>query len=83
MSDEYAIDQLCAPLAVTRSGDHAWAGRLPGSRAPANAAWLPLIEQAQRESRQTYGRPRVQHWLTQHGQVCGRHRVARRIRSAG
>ena len=83
MHDEYAIDQLCATLAVTRSGYHAWAGRLPGPRAQANTALLPPIAQAHRESRQTYGSPRVQHWLQQHGQPCGRHRVARLMRSVG
>ena len=83
MRDEYSIEQLCATLAVTRSGYHAWAGRSPGPRAQANTDLLPLIEQAHRESRQTYGSPRVQHWLQQHGQPCGRHRVARLMRSVG
>ena len=83
MHDEYSIDQLCVTLAVTRSGYHAWASRASGVRAQANAALLPLIEQAHQESRQTYGSPRMQHWLQQHGQRCGRHRVARLMRSAG
>ena len=84
MHDEYSIDQLCATLAVTRSGYHAWAGRAraPGPRAQANAALLPLIEQAHEASRRTYGSPRVHRWLQQHGQSCGRHRVARLMRAA-
>ena len=53
MHDQYPIDQLCATLAVTRSGYHAWAARRPGPRAQANATLLPLIKQAHRESRQT------------------------------
>jgi len=83
MQPEYAIDQLCATLAVTRSGYHAWASREPGVRAQANAAWLPLISRAHLESRQTYGSPRVHRWLQQHGQPCGRHRVARLMRATG
>ena len=83
MRAEYSIDQLCATLVVTRSGYHAWAGRSPGPRAQANTALWPLIEQAYRESRQTYGSPRVQHWLLQHGQPCGRQRVARLMRAVG
>ena len=83
MHDEYSIDQLCATLAVTRSGYHAWAGRLRGPRAQANTALLPLFEQAHRESRQTYGSPRVHRWLQQHGQPCDRHRVARLMRATG
>ena len=83
MHDQYPIEQLCATLAVTRSGYHAWAGRPPGPRAQANAVLLPLITQAHRESRQTYGSPRVQRWLQQHGQPCGRQRVARLMRAVG
>ena len=81
MDAEYHLADLCAALSVTRSGYHAWAGRQPGPRAQANAALLLFIEQAQLESRRTYGSPRVHQWLQQHGQACGRHRVARLIRS--
>jgi putative transposase len=82
MQPEYPIEQLCATLRVTRSGYHAWVGRRPGPRAQANATLLPLIEQAHRESRRTYGSPRVHRWLQQHGQHCGRHRIARLMRAA-
>ena len=83
MQTQYAITELCATLDVTRSGYHAWAGRQPGLRAQANAALLPLIAQAHQASRQTYGSPRVHRWLQQHGQACGRHRIARLMRVAG
>lgn len=83
MQTEYSIAELCGTLNVTRSGYHAWAGRQPGVRAQANAALLPLITQAHRESRQTYGSPRILNWLHQHGQRCGRTRIARLMRSAG
>jgi transposase InsO family protein len=83
MSDEYPVQVLCATLEVSASGYHAWAGRAPGVRAKANAALLPLIVEAHRESRQTYGSPRITHWLRGHGQACGRVRVARLMRLAG
>lgn len=83
MHAEYPIDQLCATLAVTRSGYHAWVRRAPGIRAQANAALLPLIAQAHRESRQTYGSPRIRIWLRHRGQHCGRRRVARLMQVAG
>ena len=83
MHAEYSIDQLCATLAVTRSGYHAWASREPGVRAQANAALLPLITQAHRESRQTYGSPRIRIWLQEHGQACGRQRISKLMRVAG
>jgi putative transposase len=82
MQDEYPIAPLCAALQVTRSGYHAWAQRRPGPRAQANAALLPLIEQAHRESRRTYGSPRVHQWLRHRGHACGRHRIARLMRTA-
>jgi putative transposase len=83
MQTEYSIAELCGTLAVTRSGYHAWASREPGVRAQANAALLPLIAKAHRESRQTYGSPRIHHWLHQRGLRCGRVRVARLMRVAG
>jgi len=83
MSQDYPIADLCEALRVTRSGYHAWAARRPGPRARSNAELLPLIEQAHVESRRTYGSPRVHRWLRQHGQACGRHRIARLMRMAG
>lgn len=82
MTSEYPIADLCQALKVTRSGYHAWAARRPGPRAQANAALLPLIEQAHVESRHTYGSPRVHRWLVQRGHDCGRHRIARLMRQA-
>ena len=82
MNQEYSIADLCQALAVTRSGYHARASRQPGVRAQANAALLPLIEQAHLESRRTYGSPRVHRWLVQRGHCCGRHRIARLMRQA-
>ena len=83
MHTEYPIDQLCATLGVTRSGYHAWVSREPGVRAQANAALLSLITQAHRESRQTYGSPRIRIWLQEHGQSCGRQRISKLMRAAG
>ena len=83
MSAEYSIHELCAAFGVTHTGYHAWAGRAPGQRAQANTALLPLINQAHRESRQTYGSPRLMRWLRARGHRCGRMRIARLMRQAG
>ena len=83
MSTEYAVNVLCATLDVSASGYHAWSRRTPSQRTQANAALLPLIAEAHRESRQTYGSPRITHWLRDHGQPCGRVRVAKLMRQAG
>jgi putative transposase len=83
MSHEYPINVLCATLGVSASGYHAWTLRAPSARAQANVALLPLITEAYRESRQTYGSPRITHWLRTHGQPCSRGRVAKLMRQAG
>ncbi len=83
MSADYHLSLLCDVLAVSRSGYHAWAARLPGARAQADVALLPLITQAHGESRQTYGSPRIRHWLRQHGHRCGQRRIARLMRQQG
>jgi len=83
MSADYPMNVLCDTLAVSRSGYHAWASRLPGPRARADAALLPLIARAHGESRQTYGSPRIRHWLRENGHRCGRSRIARLMRDIG
>ena len=80
MQEDHSIAALCDALAVSRSGYHAWAARVPGPRAQADAALWPLIEAAYEKSRQTYGSPRIRQWLGRHGQKCSRHRVARLMR---
>jgi len=83
MQPEYSIVELCAALAVRRSGYHAWVSRSPGPRAQADALLLPLIRQAHQDSRQTYGSPRIRIWLQERGQCCGRRRISRLMRQAG
>jgi len=83
MQPDYSIVELCAALAVSRSGYHAWAGRQPGPRAQADERLLPLITQPHRASRQICGSPRITRWLAERGHRCGRVRVARLMRQAG
>ena len=80
MQEEHSIADLCDALAVSRSGYHAWAARVPGARAQANAVLWPLIEAAYEKSRQSYGSPRLCQKLKQQGHRCSRHRVARLMR---
>ena len=83
MQNEYSIADMCGALRVTRSGYHAWMRRVPGPRAQTDARLLPLIQQAHKESRQTYGSPRIRSWLRQRGQRCGRTRISRLMRTHG
>jgi transposase InsO family protein len=83
MKDDYSISELCEALAVSRSGYHEAQSRKPGPRAQANTALLPLIAQAHRDSRQTYGSPRIVRWLHERGHRCGRVRIARLMKENG
>jgi len=79
----YPVRVLCRVLQVTRSGFYAWLGRRPSSRAAANDRLQVAIRAAHRQSRGTYGSPRVQRELVAQGFATGRHRVARQMRALG
>ena len=80
----YPIAVLCEVLEVSRSGFHAWQNRAPSPRDRRDAQLLALIEPIHRESRRTYGSPRVHAELRlDHGVQVGRKRVERLMRQAG
>ena len=80
----HSVARLCQVLHVSRSGFYAWLGRQPAARAQADAALTEQIAVIHRESRGTYGVPRVHAELADvHGVRCGRKRVARLMRTAG
>jgi hypothetical protein len=62
----YPVKRLCQLCEVSRSGFYAWLKRPPSARELADRALLLEIEQIHRDSRCTYGAPRV------HGQLARR-----------
>ena len=81
---QHSVARLCRVLQVSRSGFYAWLGRQPSARARADAALAEQIQTIHRESRGTYGVPRVHAELAAaHGVRCGRNRVARLMRATG
>jgi len=75
---------MCKVLGVSRSGYYAWLGRGPSWRARRDAKLLTRIETIHRESRGTYGAPRVHAELVLgDGVRCSQKRVARLMRQAG
>ena len=69
---------------MSRSGFHAWQRRPPSRRADQDASLLALIEPIHRESRRSYGSPRVHAELRlDHDVRVGRKRVERLMRQAG
>jgi putative transposase len=69
-------------LGVSRSGYYAWRSRPPSERTRLDAVLSEKIETIHRNSRATYGAPRVHAELRALGIRCGRKRVARLMRRA-
>ena len=74
---------MCRVLVVSRSGYYRWAGRSPSRQTQENQRLLERINEIFEKSHKTYGSPRVTEALRAEGTKCGRHRVARIMRSAG
>ncbi|MGH3929403.1 MAG: IS3 family transposase [Pseudonocardiaceae bacterium] len=81
---EIDIAVACRILGVSRSGYYAWLGRPPSARHEANTLLLKHIKEVHKDSRETYGWPRVHAELTLGlGLVVNHKRVARLMREAG
>lgn len=82
--DEYCVRLLCLVLRVSRSGYYAWRGRQESKRSRENRELLAEIRRVHQDRRKRcYGSPRVHQQLRQQGLSCGRHRIARLMRSGG
>lgn len=78
----YPVRALCRNLSVSVSGFYAWCKRPESERSARNRALTVVIADAHRQSRGTYGSPRVHRELRTLGHEVGRHRVARLMRQA-
>lgn len=78
----HSVPMLCRLLGVSRSGYYAWRSRSPSERFRFDAVLSEKIETIHRNSRATYGAPRVHAELRAIGIRCGRKRVARLMRRA-
>jgi putative transposase len=74
---KYRISTLCRTLEVSVSGYYAWATRPPSKRKISDMLLGDRIEANWRESRETYGRPRIQADLIDEGIHVSDKRVAR------
>lgn len=79
----YPIAVLCRVLKVSRSGFHAWVVRPPSSQEVANRQLTVQVAAIHRESRCTYGSPRITQELRASGQPVSRKRVAHAMKIAG
>lgn len=76
----HRVGLLCRALRVSRSGFYDWRRGDLSARREANQRLLADIAEIHRQSRQTYGSPRIWYALRQRGLRCGRKRVARLMR---
>jgi transposase InsO family protein len=79
----FPVEFMCKHLGVSRSGYYAWLKRAASGRAIADEALGKRIAGIHRESRGTYGSPRVHARLAHEGVRVGRRRVARLMRAHG
>ena len=73
----------CALLEVSPSAYYAWRRRRASARAWVNRQLVALMQRIHQEVDRTYGSPRMHAELRAQGQACGRHRVARLMRTHG
>jgi putative transposase len=83
MKAHYPITLLCAVLAVSRSGYHAWASGRRAARERRDEQLRPKIRAAFAASRQSYGYPRMSVELREQGEQVGKARSARLMRTEG
>jgi putative transposase len=81
--DEFPVSMMCRVLEVSRAGYYAWRERGPSERAKQNVELAAEIIEIHRESRGTYGSPRVHVELRERGLEVGRKRVAKQMREQG
>jgi len=85
MRHQHSTRSLCEALAVSPSGYYDWQERrlCPGPRALANQALTKEITQLHKDSRKTYGSPRILAELRKKGARHGRARVCRIMQQEG
>ena len=74
---------MCRILRVQRSGYYAWLEKPLSDRAVEDRRLLSLIKASHKAADGVYGSPRVFKDLREAGETCGRHRVARVMKSHG
>lgn len=70
-------------MQVSRSGYYVWLNRPESNRQSSNKKLLAEIHKLHKQSRETYGNPRITRALNKQGITCGKNRVARLMRDNG
>jgi putative transposase len=81
--NEFSVERMSKVLGVSRSGYYALIKAVPSKRDQANKKLIEKIKVSHRESRQTYGSPRIHAELVEEGTACSRKRIAFLMRREG
>lgn len=81
--EAFPVGLMCRVLEVGRVGFYTWLKRPESPRSRENRRLIVEIKAIHKESRQTYGSPRVHADLKEKGYAIGKHRVARLMRQNG
>jgi putative transposase len=79
----HPVSRLCSVLEVTRQGYYAWRSRPPSPRRQRDLELEQIVREAFRDSRETYGAPRLHAELKARGIKIGKKRIARLMREIG
>ena len=80
---DYPLRLMCRVLAVSPSGFYAWQRRPPSARQGQDTRLRVTIAALHRQSRQTYGTPRIHRDLRAAGERVAKKRIARLLREQG
>lgn len=78
--DQYTVSRMCRVLQVSRTGYCQWRVRAPSARQLANEELDAQVAAIHRNSRRSYGRPRITRELREQGVRVGGERVRRSLR---
>ncbi len=81
--DGYTVSRLCRVLSVSRTGYCQWHVRAPSARALANEVLDAKVAIIHRDSRKSYGRPRITQQLHQQGECVSAERVRHSLKRQG
>lgn len=80
---EFSVRVMCRVVGVSPSGYYAWRARPESARSREDRRLKAKIRTFHKKSRGTYGAARIHADLSEDGEGCGRHRVARLMREDG
>lgn len=80
---QYPLRLMCRVLAVSPAGFYAWQRRAPSARAREDTRLRVTVAALHRQSRQTYGSPRILRDLRAAGERVAQKRVARLLQEQG